>query len=90
MAPIFAVKPDRIAGEQPSHYVGYAARTASKQKMGMIGHQRPSITRCPGFWQNSSQPINEIVFVMIVSEYLSALNTADDDMMQNTGCVQAS
>jgi hypothetical protein len=48
--------------------------------MGMIGHQCPAITRCLGFWQNSSQPIDEIVFVMIVSEYLTALNTADDDM----------
>jgi hypothetical protein len=57
--------------------------------MGVIVHQCPSVTYGLCFRQKNRQTINQVILILIVSEYLATLNPADDDVMQNTRSVKA-
>jgi hypothetical protein len=61
-----SVKAHRITRQQTPHHCSqtYVART--KQKMGMIWHQCPSITTHPCIRQDQSQPVNNVVPVLVV------------------------
>jgi len=57
--------------------------------MGVVRNQGPRKAGRTGFNQNSTQPFQKVVPVLIVIEYLSTFNTPDNNMMQRSRSVYA-
>ena len=59
------------AGQQPAHYRGDGTGVRSSITGEGVGHQRPYKTRRLGSGQDIAEPIQEIMPVGIIREYLS-------------------
>ena len=55
----------------------------------MIGDERPSKAKSFRLSDNITQPFNKIIPVLIIGKYTSALDSANNDMMQGTGSIDA-
>ena len=89
MALVAAIKTDGVTREEPSHHRGKGCQTRSEKKMGMIRDEYLCITGRLGLRQEFSQPLEHILPIPIIYEYLSTRYSTDHDVMQNTGCVKA-
>ena len=89
MPSVPAVEVNRVAGKQSAHQGRKGSSPGSDQKMGMIVQKSPCIAAAFCFGQEGLQAVNEIVPVLIVPEYISAFNATYDDVVQNTGSIQA-
>jgi hypothetical protein len=76
-----------MAGQQPAHDRGNRPLARLQQKVEVVGDQGPGKTARSGFCQYLSQPIQKIIPVGVVLEYLPALDTPDDNMMKRSGCI---
>ena len=90
VALVAVIKTDGVTREEPSHHRGKGCQTRSEKKMGMIRDEYPCVTGRLGLGQEFSQPIEHILPIPIIYEYLSTLNPTDHDVMQDTRCVKAS
>lgn len=81
---------DGIAREEPSHEGRKRDEAGPKQEVGMVEQQGPGITGGGGFDEETPEAIQEMVSVLIVLEDARAFNSADDEVMKGTGCIEAS
>ena len=84
-----SIAANSVSGKQPSHERGYPRGPASKEKMGMIRHEGPSVTHSLCFRQENRQPLNKVLSVFIVFKYPSALYSSDNNMMQEAGRIKS-
>jgi hypothetical protein len=49
--------------------------------MGMVGQQCPRVTGSFGRWNKISEALQEVIAVFIASEYISAFNAANNDVV---------
>jgi hypothetical protein len=56
----------------------------AKQKMKIIGHQGPSKTARPTVAQNTREPLQKIIAIGVLPEYLPALDPSNDNVMQRS------
>ena len=78
------VKADSIACEKSSHNCGYWSVPGFKEKMNVIGEQRPRIAGGGGILHDSAKAAEKIVFIFIVFKYPLALYSSYHDMVQGT------
>ena len=90
MALVTAVETDHIPGQQSPHQSGEGNFSRPQKKVSMILKKGPSIASRLCFLQKVSQPLKKILPITIIPKDLSALNTPDDNMMNNSRSVQAS
>jgi hypothetical protein len=57
--------------------------------MKMVGHQRPSVTDGPGFFDDGPKSANEVIPIDIAAENLPPLDSSADDVVQRARCVYA-
>jgi hypothetical protein len=57
--------------------------------MDMIGNESPPQTKSFRLGDDITQTLNEIIPVLIIWEYTSALDSANHDMIQGTGSIHA-
>ena len=88
-AAIAAVVASGVAGQQATHYRSDGNAAGAQQKLKMVGDQSSGKAAGIGFFNNSAQPVDKIVSVTIVGKDFTAFGTADDDVVQGTGCVQS-
>ena len=55
--------------------------------MTMVGDQRPRVTSGFGLLENIFQPVNKIMTILVVNEYLTAFDAADNNVVQGAGRV---
>ena len=55
----------------------------------MVGHERPGVTGCLGLRQEEGKPVDEILPVAGIPEYVPSLYTADHDVVEDTCCIEA-
>lgn len=55
----------------------------------MIGDEGPGQAVGPGFLEKSRKPVNKGLPIMIIKKDRGFFDAPDDDMLQNTGDVQA-
>ncbi len=90
MTLVTAIETDHIPGQQSPHQSGEGNFTRPQQKVRMI------LKKCPGIafrlcsQQKISKPLKKILPIAIILKDLSAFNTSDDNMMNNSWSVQAS
>ncbi len=84
---VSVVKTDRITGQQSSHQRGDPPGAGAKQKVGMIGHQNPGVTKGLCFRHKSGQTADKIFLIGCIGKYLFAFNPTDNDVMQHTGSI---
>jgi hypothetical protein len=89
VALVAAIKADGATREEPSHQCGKGCQTRSEKKMGMIRDEYACVTGRLGLRQEFSQPLEHILPIPIIYEYLSTLDSMYHDVMQNTGCLPA-
>jgi len=78
-----------ITGQEPPHESGQWRGTSAQQKMHMVGQERKSKATCPSGEEKVSQPCKEVVVILLILEYLLALNTAHNDVMNSGRCIDA-
>jgi len=89
VALVAAIKTDGVIREETSHHRGKGCQTRSEKKICMIRDEYPCVTGRLGLRQGFSQPLEHILPIPIIYEYLSTLDSTDHDVMQDTGCVKA-
>ena len=72
------------ARKKSAHQGRRGSSHGSDQKMGMIVQKSPCIAGAVCFGQEGLQAVNEIA-----PEYLSAFNATYDDLVKNTGGIEA-
>ena len=55
--------------------------------MTMVGDQRPRVASGFGLLENIFQPVNRIMTILVVNEYLTAFDTANNNVVQGAGGV---
>jgi hypothetical protein len=73
-APMPAVEADDVSGRQPSHQNGDSPWSTAKQEMGVVVQKCPRIADRAGLRQQSGQPIQHVLMVVIVTKDLAALD----------------
>jgi hypothetical protein len=58
-----------------------------EKKMGMIGEKCPCVACRARGWEQIAQAIEEVIAILIIPEYASALYSPDDDVVHNTMCI---
>ena len=53
----------------------------------MVGDQRPRVASGFGLLENIFQPVNKIMTILVVNEYLTAFDAANNNMVQGAGRV---
>ena len=79
-----SIKADHITGQQSAHQGRQWSVASSEKKMGVIGHESPSVAGDPAFGQKKRKTLDQIVAILIASEYVASFYPPDDHMMQNT------
>jgi hypothetical protein len=85
MALMAAVETDGVSGQKPAHNGGKGGTAGSQQQMKMVGDQCPRVTNRFGVLNNGTQPIEKIISVLIVQEYVTAFDTTHDYVVQGAG-----
>ena len=88
-AAMAAVVAGGVPGQQTPHHGGDGNAAGAQQKMKMVGYQGPSVADGLSLFNNSAQPVEKIVPIMIVGKDVAPLDTANDDVMQSAGGVSA-
>jgi hypothetical protein len=78
-----------MARQEPAHNGGNWHITALQQQVEVIGYQSPGKAPGTGLSENTAEPIDKAVTVIIIHEHLAALNAADDDVVKCAGGVDA-
>jgi hypothetical protein len=78
-----------IAGEQTPHDGGDGGGTGPQQQMEMIRNERPGEAGSGSIKQNTAEPFQEIVPVLVITENAFSFNPSADDMMKGTGRIDA-
>ena len=81
------VETNGVAGQQPPHDGGDRSGARLQQKMAMVGDQRPRVASGFGLLENISQLVNKIMTILLVNEYLTAFDTANNNVVQGAGRV---
>jgi hypothetical protein len=84
VAPVAAIVGDGVPGQQPSHDGGDRNFARAQQQMEMIGDQGPGIAGGACLGQHQTKAADEGMAILIITEDLSALYAAGDQMMQGT------
>jgi hypothetical protein len=87
-----AVPPIEAAGisaQNPPHKLGDGGVSGSKQKMKMIGQQRPCKTGCLGIQQGLRNSLKKIIPVGVRPKYLPLFDPPANDMVQSTRRIYA-
>ena len=84
-----SIKADHITGQQPAHQGGKWNVAGSEKKMGVIGHESHGVARDPAPGQQKRKTLDQIVAILIASEYVASFYPPDDHMMQNTRSIYA-
>ena len=53
----------------------------------MVGDQRPRVASGFGLLENISQPVDKIMAILVVNEYLTAFDAANNNVVQGAGLV---
>src|SRR4030042_2973198 len=77
VALVAAIKTDGVTSKEPSHHRGKRCQTCSEKKMGMIRDEHPCVTGRLGLRQEFRQPLENILPIPIIYEYLSPLDSTD-------------
>jgi hypothetical protein len=88
-AAVPSIKTPRISAQKPAHNAGNGGISGPQQKMKMIGHQRPRVTRGLRLHQNFLDPFEKIAPVGVRPKDLPALNPPANYMVQCTWSVNA-
>lgn len=86
--PVPPVEGDDIAREEPPHEVGYTGGTAPYEEVGVVRHEGPGVAGCPGPGQKEGEPVDEVLPVPGIPEYVPSLYAADHDMMECACCIE--
>ena len=84
------VEVNRIACRQTPHDHRNRRGPRPDKQMEMVGNECPGKTACGGLRQNSSKPFHKMIPVGIIKENLPPLNSTAYDVVQCTGCINAS
>jgi len=87
VARVTAIESDHISGQQSCHDLGKACGSRANQEVGVVGQKCPGITRGLCGWKQICNTIEQIVSVLIVPEYIPALYSTNDDVVQHTRSV---
>ena len=79
-----SIKADHLTGQQPAHQGGQWNVAGSEKKMGVIGHESPSVAGDPALGQKKRKTLDQIIAILIAPEYVASFYPPDDHMMQNT------
>jgi len=86
---ILPIEAAGISAQNPPHKLGDGGISGSKQKMKMIGQQRPCITGCLGIQQGLCNSLKKIIPVGVRPKYLPLLDPPANDMVQSAGRIYA-
>jgi hypothetical protein len=89
VAAVPAVEAHRIAGQKPAHDRRDRAAPGAQKQVGTIRHQRPCETGRLGLRQVPRKPFEKILPVYVIDEDRGPFDSANDDMMQSTGGIDA-
>lgn len=89
LAFVTAIEINGIPREESSHQRGYGLLAGSEKEVGMIRNKCPSTAHCPGCRQKLLQPLQEILTVRVVPEYLCTIYSSDDDVMQRPRAIKS-
>jgi hypothetical protein len=78
-----------ISAQNPPHKLGDGGVSGSKQKVQMIGQQRPCIAGCLGIQQGLCNSLKKIIPVEVRPKYLPLLDSAANDMVQSARRIYA-
>jgi hypothetical protein len=79
-----------VAGSDGFTPVSDRGVSGSRQQVGVLGQQGPSVTGGIGVTQGPPQPLDEIVAAGIAPKNLAALDASANDMVPGTGCSDVS
>ncbi len=82
-----AVEAGRVAGQKPTHDIGYRHHACSEKQVEMVGNQSPSIARSLRLRQNPREPFQEIISIPIIGEYLPSADPPSDHVLKCIGCI---
>jgi hypothetical protein len=75
--------PPESSGRLP-RCASFCTNSRFQQQVKVAGHQGPCETGSPALTQNGTQPVEEIISVVIVVEYLPPFDATHDDVMQRS------
>lgn len=86
---VTTIEADSIPRQQTAHERSERALIGTKKEVKMIGDEGPGQTVGPGLLEQSRKPVNKGLPIMIIDKDRGFFDAPDDDMLQNTGDVQA-
>jgi hypothetical protein len=86
---ISSIEAAGISAQNPPHKLGDGGITGSKQKMKMIGQQRPCVTGCLGIQQGLCNSLEKIIPIGVRPKYLPSLDPAANNMVQGARRIYA-
>ena len=69
------------------HWDDIAITIVFDDHVDMVGDQSPRVASGFGLLENIFQPINKIMSILVVNEYLTAFDAANNNVVQGAGCV---
>lgn len=83
------VEGDDITRKEPPHELSYTKGAAPYEEVGVVRHEGPGVAGCLGLRQEGGEPVDEILPVPCIPEYVPSLYAADHDMMEGACCIKA-
>ncbi len=87
--PVLEVEDNSVAGKQAAHEDRKVCHTRAKEQMKMVGHKRPGKAFGVGFYKKFGETFKEQAAVIIVDKNIPPLDSANDNVLQQTGNVYA-
>jgi hypothetical protein len=83
------IESNSITREKTPHESGKFSLVTAEQQMKMIGHNGPGKTICSGFFKKDGKTLQEFRAVFIIKKNITFFNTANNNMLQQAGDIQA-
>jgi len=84
------IEPYRVTSQKAAHDGGDWNVSGAQKKMHMIGHQCPCVASCLRLLQETGNPRNEIVTVLVIGKDPLPFNSSNNNVMQCARGVDAS
>jgi hypothetical protein len=87
-AVVAGVERTGVAAEEALHEVGEGGFAGTKQGVGVVGHEGPSVETGAAFQDQGRQAVEKVMAVVIAEKDLTAFDAADDDVVEGARVIK--